>query len=37
MDKYPSAFLKLVGVVDALEMDQNVVIEQAFVCGSGHC
>jgi len=36
LEKDPSTFHKLVGVVDALTMDQNVVIERAFVCASVH-
>jgi hypothetical protein len=34
MEKDPSAFQKLAGVVDALTMDQNAVIEKDFVCAS---
>jgi hypothetical protein len=36
MEQDPFAFQKLVGVVDALKMDQNVVIEHDFVCASGN-
>jgi hypothetical protein len=36
MEKDRFAFQKLVGVVDALTMDQNVVIEWASICASGH-
>jgi hypothetical protein len=36
MEQDPSAFKKLDGVVDALTMDQNVVMEHASVCESGN-
>jgi hypothetical protein len=36
-EKDPFAFHKIASVVDALTMDQNVVIEWAYVCASGHC
>jgi hypothetical protein len=37
MEQDPSSFQKLAGVVDALKMDQNVVIERASVFESEQC
>jgi hypothetical protein len=37
MEQDPYAFQKLAGVVDAIKMDQIVVIEQVSICASGNC